>query len=152
MIEACLSENVDRVVGVGTDKAVSPLNTYGATKLLMERLFVSANYYKGEHRTKISCVRYGNVLGSRGSIIPKFIEQITSGNKITITDPNMTRFNSTMDQAIDLIFRVIKNTVGGDVHIPKLDAYKVVDVQDILLDLTGFNNDADRIPVRIGRK
>ena len=152
LVEACLNKDVEFALAIGTDKAVSPFNTYGATKLLMERLFVSANYYKGEHKTKFSCVRYGNVLGSRGSIIPKFIEQITSGNKITITDPNMTRFNITMDQAIDLIFRVIKNTVGGDVHIPKLDAYKVGDMKDVLLDLMDSKNETVRIPVRIGEK
>ena len=152
LVEVCLNKDVEFALAIGTDKAVSPFNTYGATKLLMERLFVSANYYKGEHRTKFSCVRYGNVLGSRGSIIPKFIEQITSGNKITITDPNMTRFNITMDQAIDLIFRVIKNTVGGDVHIPKLDAYKVGDMKDVLLDLMDCKNEEKRIPVRIGEK
>ena len=152
LVEACLNKNVGFALAIGTDKAVSPFNTYGATKLLMERLFVSANYYKGERKTKFACVRYGNVLGSRGSIIPKFIEQIMSGDKITITDPNMTRFNITIDQALDLIFRVIKNTVGGDVHIPKLDAYKVGDMKDVLLDLMDSKNEEKRIPVRIGEK
>ena len=152
LVEACLNKDVGFALAIGTDKAVSPFNTYGATKLLMERLFVSANYYKGEHKTKFACVRYGNVLGSRGSIIPKFFEQITSGDKITITDPNMTRFNITIDQALDLIFRVIKNTVGGDIHIPKLDAYKVGDMKDVLLDLMDSKNEEKRIPVRIGEK
>ena len=152
LVEACLSKNVGFALAIGTDKAVSPFNTYGATKLLMERLFVSANYYKGERKTKFACVRYGNVLGSRGSIIPKFIEQIMSGDKITITDPNMTRFSITIDQALDLIFRVIKNTVGGDIHIPKLNAYKVGDVKDVLLDLMDRKNEEKRIPVRIGEK
>ena len=152
LVEACLKKDVEFALAIGTDKAVSPFNTYGATKLLMERLFVSANYYKGEHKTKFACVRYGNVLGSRGSIIPKFIEQIMSGDKITITDPNMTRFNITIDQALDLIFRVIKNTVGGDIHIPKLNAYKVGDVKDVLLDLMDCKNEEKRIPVRIGEK
>ena len=152
LVEACLNKNVGFALAIGTDKAVSPFNTYGATKLLMERLFVSANYYKGERKTKFACVRYGNVLGSRGSIIPKFIEQIMSGDKITITDPNMTRFNITIDQALDLIFRVIKNAVGGDVHIPKLEAFKVGDVKDVLLDLMGCKNEEKRIPVRIGEK
>jgi len=152
LVEACLEKDVGFALAIGTDKAVSPFNTYGATKLLMERLFVSANYYKGDHKTKFACVRYGNVLGSRGSIIPKFIEQIISGNKITITDPNMTRFNITMDQALDLIFRVIKNAIGGDVHIPKLDAYKVGDMKDVLLDLMSCKNEEKRIPVRIGEK
>ena len=152
LVEACLNKDVGFALAIGTDKAVSPFNTYGATKLLMERLFVSANYYKGERKTKFACVRYGNVLGSRGSIIPKFIEQIMSGDKITITDPNMTRFNITIDQALDLIFRVIKNTVGGDIHIPKLNAYKVGDVKDVLLDLMDRKNEEKRIPVRIGEK
>ena len=118
----------------------------------LERLFVSANYYKGSHKTKFSCVRYGNVLGSRGSILPVFIEQIISGKKITITDPNMTRFNITMNQALDLIFRVLKNGYGGDVHIPKLDAYRVGDIKDVLLDLMNSKNEEERIPVRIGEK
>ena len=152
LVEACLKNDVEFALAVGTDKAVSPFNTYGATKLLMERLFVSANYYKGSHKTKFSCVRYGNVLGSRGSIVPKFIEQITSGKKITVTDPNMTRFSIALDQALDLIFRVIKNAVGGDVHIPKLNAFKVGDMKDVLLDLMGCKNEEERIPVRIGEK
>ena len=152
LVEACLNKDVEFALAIGTDKAVSPFNTYGATKLLMERLFVSANYYKGDHKTKFSCVRYGNVLGSRGSIIPKFIEQIISGNKITVTDPNMTRFTITMNQALDLIFRVIKNGHGGDVHIPKLDAYRVGDIKDVLLDLMNSKNEEERIPVRIGEK
>ena len=152
LVEACLNKNVEFALAIGTDKAVSPFNTYGATKLLMERLFVSANYYKGSHKTKFSCVRYGNVLGSRGSIVPKFIEQITSGKKITVTDPNMTRFSIALDQALDLIFRVIKNAVGGDVYIPKLNAFKVGDMKDVLLDLMGCKNEEERIPVRIGEK
>ena len=152
LVEACLNKDVEFALAIGTDKAVSPFNTYGATKLLMERLFVSANYYKGSHKTKFSCVRYGNVLGSRGSILPTFIEQIISGKKITITDPNMTRFNITIDQALDLIFRVIKNGHGGDVHVPKLDAYRVGDIKDVLLDLMDSKNEEERIPVRIGEK
>jgi len=152
LVEACLNKDVEFALAIGTDKAVSPFNTYGATKLLMERLFVSANYYKGDHKTKFSCVRYGNVLGSRGSIIPKFVEQIISGNKITVTDPNMTRFTITMNQALDLVFRVIKNGHGGDVHIPKLDAYRVGDIKDALLDLMNSKNEEERIPVRIGEK
>ena len=152
LVEACLKKDVEFALAIGTDKAVSPFNTYGATKLLMERLFVSANYYKGSHKTKFSCVRYGNVLGSRGSILPTFIEQIISGKKITITDPNMTRFNITIDQALDLIFRVVKNGHGGDVHVPKLDAYRVGDMKDVILDLMDCKNKEERIPVRVGEK
>jgi len=152
LVDACLKHNVEFALAIGTDKAVSPFNTYGATKLLMERLFVSANYHKGTHKTKFSCVRYGNVLGSRGSIIPILVEQIKRGKKITITDPNMTRFNIVMEQALDLILRVIKNSRGGDVHIPKLDAYKVGDMKEVILELMDAKNEGERIPIRPGEK
>ena len=110
IIDACLRENVETVICVGTDKAVSPLNTYGATKHLMEKLFVTASNYVNpvRYKTKFLAVRYGNVLGSSNSVIPKFIEQIQSGKNLTITDPNMTRFTITMDQAIELILTAIK--------------------------------------------
>jgi len=152
LIEGCLDKNVEFALAIGTDKAVSPFNTYGATKLLMERLFVSANYYKGSHKTKFSCVRYGNVMGSRGSVIPIFVEQIKSGKKVTITDPEMTRFNITMNQALDLILRVLKNGYGGDVFVPKLKAYKVGDLKDVLCDLLDNKNGFETIPIRPGEK
>ena len=152
LVDACLEKDVEFALAIGTDKAVSPFNTYGATKLLMERLFVSANYHKGKNKTKFSCVRYGNVLGSRGSIVPKFVEQIMSGKKVTITDPNMTRFNITMDQALDFIFRVMKNSFGGDVHVPKLDAYKVGDMKDVVLELLNAKTEMEKIPIRPGEK
>ena len=152
VVDACLKNDVKFALAIGTDKAVSPFNTYGATKLLMERLFVSANYHKGHHKTKFSCVRYGNVLGSRGSIVPKFVEQITLGRKITITDPNMTRFNITMNQALELIFRALKNSEGGDVHVPKLEAYRVGDMKDVILELMESNIEVEKIPVRPGEK
>ena len=152
LIESCLDNGVESVLAVGTDKAVSPVNTYGATKLLMERLFVSANFYKGNHKTKFLCVRYGNVLGSRGSIVPIFINQIKSGKKITITDPLMTRFTITMDQALELIFRALKNGIGGEIFIPKLNAYKVGDIKDAILDLLNGSNETEIISVRVGEK
>jgi UDP-N-acetylglucosamine 4,6-dehydratase/UDP-glucose 4-epimerase len=152
LIEACLDENVETVVAVGTDKAVSPFNTYGATKFLMERLFISANFYKGNRDIRFTCVRYGNVLGSRGSIVPLFIDQITSGKKITITDPTMTRFNITMDQALDLILRALKYKMGGTVFIPKLKAYRVGDMKNAIMELLHGKNEVKRIPVRPGEK
>jgi UDP-N-acetylglucosamine 4,6-dehydratase/UDP-glucose 4-epimerase len=108
VIDACLHENVEVAVGVGTDKAVSPLNTYGATKLLMEKLFLTANNYLDiqRHRTKFVALRYGNVLGSSGSVVPRFIEQMKAKKKITITDPNMTRFSITMNEALDFILNL----------------------------------------------
>ncbi|MFZ1077768.1 MAG: polysaccharide biosynthesis protein [Nitrosotalea sp.] len=152
LIEACLDNNVEHALAIGTDKAVSPFNTYGATKLLMERLFISANYYKGNHKTKFSCVRYGNVLGSRGSIIQVFSNQIREGRKITITDPTMTRFNITMSQALDLIMRALKTGTGGEVFIPKLKAYTVGDIKDAIVELMKKKNEVERIPVRPGEK
>ena len=153
VIEACLSENVDRVVGVGTDKAVSPLNTYGATKLLMEKLFTTASNYldKDKHKTKFISLRYGNVLGSSGSVIPKFIQQIKSNQKITITDPKMTRFSITMDEALDFILESTMSGNGSEVFIPKLRAYKIDDVKVALQELID-NTGEEKIPVRQGEK
>jgi len=154
VLNACLDKNVELALAIGTDKAVSPFNTYGATKLLMEKLFISGNYYKGKQREnlKFLCVRYGNVLGSRGSIVPTLSKQVLDGKKITITDPNMTRFNITMTQALDLIFRAIKNGDGGQVFIPKLKAYRVEDMKDAIVDLMDAKNDVEVISVRPGEK
>ena len=152
LIEACLDNDVESVLAIGTDKAVSPVNTYGATKLLMERLFVSANFYKGNHKTKFLCVRYGNVLGSRGSIVPIFINQIKSGKKITITDPAMTRFTITMREALGLILRALENGKGGEIFVPKLKAYKVGDIKDAILDLQNSSIETEIISIRAGEK
>jgi UDP-N-acetylglucosamine 4,6-dehydratase/UDP-glucose 4-epimerase len=152
IIDACLENNVQTVLAVGTDKAVSPLNTYGATKLLMERLFVSANYYKGNHKIKFVCVRYGNVLGSRGSLVPTLVGQIQSGKKITITDPEMTRFNITMNEALMLILRAIKKGRGGEIFVPKLKAYKVKDMKDAIVELLKSKNKTEIISIRPGEK
>ena len=137
VINASLHENVEKVICVGTDKAVSPLNTYGATKLLMEKLFVTANNYVNpkKHRTKFIALRYGNVLGSSGSVIPKFIDQISNNQAITITDPNMTRFSITMDEALDFILTATKLGSGSEIFIPKIKAYSIVDIKNTLFDL-----------------
>ena len=154
VINASLEENVEICICVGTDKAVAPLNTYGATKLLMEKLFVTASNYLNpiRHKTKFIAVRYGNVLASNGSVVPKIIEQIKSNKKITITDPNMTRFNITMNQALDLIERATTTGKGGEVFVPKLPAYRVGDLKDILLDLFEGKNSTEIISVRTGEK
>lgn len=153
VIEACLHENVEIVVGVGTDKAVSPLNTYGATKLLMEKLFVTASNYLDEkrHRTKFIALRYGNVLGSSGSVIPKFIQQIKSKQKLTITSPEMTRFSITMDEALDFILSSTFVGKGSEVFVPKLKAYTIETVKESLQELLG-NTGEEKIPVRQGEK
>lgn len=154
VIDASLANDVGVALCVGTDKAVSPLNTYGATKLLMEKLFVTASNYlnKQRHKTKFLAVRYGNVLGSSGSIVPKIISQIMASQKITITDPTMTRFSITMNQALDFIFRVLEKGDNGEVFVPQLKAYRLSDVRDALLDLLQSNNKTQLIPVRTGEK
>ena len=153
VIDACLEENVERAVAIGTDKAVSPLNTYGATKLLMEKLFVTAsNYLKKErHRTKFFALRYGNVLGSSGSVIPKFIQQIKNKEKITITDPNMTRFSISMDKALDFILHATEIAKGSEIFIPKLRAYTIKDVKDALFESLQ-KTDEENIGIREGEK
>ena len=153
VIEACLHENVEIAVGIGTDKAVSPLNTYGATKLLMEKLFITAGNYldQRKHKTKFLALRYGNVLGSSGSVIPKFIEQIKNGKKISITDPNMTRFSMTMDEALDFILESASIGRGSEVFIPKLEAYSVNDLKNALFELLG-NTGEKIISLRPGEK
>ena len=143
VIDACLKSNVERAVCIGTDKAVSPLNTYGSTKLLMEKLFVAANNYlnREKYRTIFLAVRYGNVLGSSGSVIPKFIEQIKSNKSVTITDPEMTRFSITMNEALDFIFNSVNIAKGSEIFVPKLRAYNIMDVKNALAELLSDTNE-----------
>ena len=136
VVDVCLDNNVETVIGIGTDKAVAPLNTYGATKLLMERIIISANYHKGSHKTKFLCVRYGNVLGSRGSIIPTFLDYVKNRKTFFITDPTMTRFNITMDEALNVIWRGIQYGKGGEILVPKLKSYRVGDLIEVMQNLT----------------
>jgi len=144
---------VEKAVCIGTDKAVSPLNTYGSTKLLMEKLFVAANNYlnREKHRTIFLAVRYGNVLGSSGSVIPKFIEQIKANKQVTITDPKMTRFSITMNEALDLILNAIISAKGSEIFVPKLRAYSIVDVKNALTEL--ISDTGEKITgIRTGEK
>lgn len=152
LIDCCLDNNVEIALAIGTDKAVSPLNTYGASKMLMERLFVSANYYKGKRKTRFLCVRYGNVLGSRGSLLPVILSQIENNQEVTITDPTMTRFTISMNHAIELIFRALKEGKGGEIFVPKLKAYRVKEMKEAILELANATNKERRIPVRPGEK
>ena len=139
IIDNSLRQDVAKVICVGTDKAVSPLNTYGATKLLMEKLFVSANNYVNpeKHKTKFVAVRYGNVLGSSGSVIPKFISLIKQKKSLTITDSQMTRFTITMNEALDFILNAAKIGKGSEIFIPKLKSYDMSILLDTLSDLYG---------------
>ena len=136
VIDACVHNKVERAICVGTDKAVSPLNTYGATKLLMEKFFA---------------VRYGNVFGSSGSVIPKFIQQIKLKKKVTITEPNMTRFNISMDDALELILNATKSGISSEGFVPKLKAYSLQDIADVTKELLG-DTGQEIIGIRSGEK
>lgn len=153
VIDASIKNSVEKVICIGTDKAVSPLNTYGATKLLMEKLFVSANYYLNpiKHPTKFIAVRYGNVFGSSGSVVPKFIEQIRKKEKITITDPNMTRFSITMNEALEFVLESAVIGEGSEVFVPKLKAYSIMELKDALTEIVG-QVEHDIIGIRPGEK
>ena len=139
VITECIKNHVDKVIGIGTDKSVSPLNTYGATKLLMEKLFIGSirQFNANKYKTKTICLRYGNVVASSGSVIPLFINQIKNKQKITITDPNMTRFSLTMDEAIKFILSSAEKSVGTEVFVPKMRAYNIMDLKDTLIELFG---------------
>jgi UDP-N-acetylglucosamine 4,6-dehydratase/5-epimerase len=153
VIDACLHEDVEIAVCVGTDKAVSPLNAYGATKLLMEKLFTTASNYldKERHRTKFIALRYGNVLGSSGSVVPKFIEQIRRKEKLTITDPNMTRFSIMMDEALDFILESTMHGKGSEIFVPKIRSYSINDLKSALNELLD-NTGERKVPIRPGEK
>ena len=128
VIEACIDSNVKKVIALSTDKAVSPLNLYGATKLCADKLFVSANNIIGNQNISFGIVRYGNVLGSRGSILNEFVKQNKNKQNFKITDMKMTRFNILMNEAIDLVLWSIKNLKGGEIVIPKLKSFWIKDL------------------------
>ena len=153
VIDACVQQNVEKVVAISTDKAASPLNVYGATKTLMEKLFVAANTFSTpeKHRTKFITVRYGNVLGSSGSVVPIFIDQIKNKKKVTITDPQMTRFSITMDEALEFILKETEIGKGSEVFIPKMKAYSIMDIKNVLVELLG-DTGSETIGVRVGEK
>ena len=127
IIQACLDHDIEKVIALSTDKAAAPINLYGATKLVSDKLFVSANLFKGGKSTKFSVVRYGNVMGSRGSVIPAFLKMKENGI-LTITDPKMTRFNITLDDGVQFVFNSLKKMVGGEIFIPKIPSYRILDV------------------------
>ena len=131
IIDVAIDSGVKRVIAVSTDKAVSPVNLYGATKLVAEKLFVQGNTYAGGRGTRFACTRYGNVVGSRGSVVPLFQQQVREG-RITITDPQMTRFWLTLEQGIQFVIKCIETLEGGEVFVPKIPSMRLVDLADAL--------------------
>lgn len=126
VIDAALETDVKVVIALSTDKAAAPINLYGATKLVSDKLFIAANNIKGWRNLRFSVVRYGNVMGSRGSVIPFFIKKAKEGNSIPITHREMTRFNISLEEGVQMVLWAIENAIGGEVFIPKLPSYKIV--------------------------
>lgn len=127
LIDACIDQGVKRVVALSTDKASSPANLYGATKLVSDRLFIAGNLYVGYNDTSFSVVRYGNVMGSRGSVIPLFLSNAGKGI-LTITDERMTRFMITLEQGVELVWHALEDMIGGEIYVKKIPSMKVVDI------------------------
>lgn len=127
VIDAAISMKVKKVIALSTDKAAAPVNLYGATKLTSDKLFIAANNFKGKNNISFSVVRYGNVMGSRGSVVPLFLSQISSG-KFTITDKNMTRFNISLDKGVNYVIDCLTRMIGGELFVPKLYSFKITDL------------------------
>ncbi|MBC8185067.1 UDP-N-acetylglucosamine 4,6-dehydratase (inverting) [candidate division KSB1 bacterium] len=131
VIDASMAQGVKKVIALSTDKAAAPINLYGATKLTSDKLFIAANNYKGKHDIKFSVVRYGNVMGSRGSVIPFFIKQKESG-VLPITDERMTRFNITLQEGVDFVLQCLDKMWGGELFVPKIPSYRILDVAEAI--------------------
>lgn len=147
VIEAAIDRGVKQVVALSTDKAAAPINLYGATKLCSDKLFVAANNFKGKHDIRFSVVRYGNVMGSRGSVIPFFMEKRNEGT-LPITDDRMTRFNITLEDGVKLVLYALENMWGGEIFVPKIPSYKITDVAKAIAPSCQLRN----VGIRPGEK
>lgn len=147
VIDACIDKGISRVVALSTDKASNPVNLYGATKLASDKLFIAGNSYAGKNGTRFAVVRYGNVMGSRGSVIP-FFKSIPEGQKIPITHQDMTRFMISLEQAVELVWHSFGDMVGGEIYVKKIPSMKVVDLARTLAPDAEF----DFIGIRPGEK
>ncbi len=148
VIKAALKTNVEHVVALSTDKACAPINLYGATKLTSDKLFVAANNFRGKRDIKFSVVRYGNVMGSNGSVIPFFIKRKNNGESLPITVKNMTRFNISLQGGVDMVMHALKNAWGGEIFVPKIPSYRIMDVAEAI----GPNCEKPIVGIRPGEK
>jgi len=147
VIDACVDKNVKRVVALSTDKACNPINLYGATKLASDKVFVAGNSYSGEHGTIFSVVRYGNVMGSRGSVIPFFMSKKGEG-KLPITDEKMTRFMITLDQGVELVWKAFEDAEGGEIYVKKIPSMNIVELAKAI----DPNAEMENVGIRPGEK
>lgn len=147
LIDTCIDRNVKGVVALSTDKASSPANLYGATKLTSDKLFVAGNSYSGAHKTKFSVVRYGNVMGSRGSVIPFFLS-VANNSSLPITDSRMTRFMISLEQGVDLVWHAFQDMVGGEIYVKKIPSMNLVDIANACVP----NAIHDIVGIRPGEK
>lgn len=147
VVEACIDSGVQRVIALSTDKAAAPINLYGATKLCSDKLFVAANNYSGSTGLRISVVRYGNVMGSRGSVIPLFLTK-AKGGVLPITNPAMTRFNISMQEGVEMVFWAISHALSGEIFVPKIPSYRIMDVAQAI----GPSCRHEIVGVRLGEK
>lgn len=131
VIESCLDSQVTNVVALSTDKAAAPINLYGATKLCSDKIFTAANNIRGARDLRLSVVRYGNVIGSRGSVVPFFLDQRKNG-VIPITDPTMTRFNISLEEGVEMVLWALENAMGGEIFVPKIPSYRITDVAEAI--------------------
>ncbi|HET8858762.1 UDP-N-acetylglucosamine 4,6-dehydratase (inverting) [Marivirga sp.] len=147
VIDACFATKVERVVALSTDKACAPINLYGATKLTSDKLFIAANNIKGNNPIKFSVVRYGNVMGSNGSVIPFFLNKKKDG-VLPITDPSMTRFNISLQGGVDMVMHALEYAWGGELFVPKIPSYKITDVAEAI----GPECEKPEVGIRPGEK
>jgi len=147
VIDACFATKVERVVALSTDKACAPINLYGATKLTSDKLFIAANNIKGDNPIKFSVVRYGNVMGSNGSVIPFFLNKRKDG-VLPITDPDMTRFNISLQGGVDMVMHALEHAWGGELFVPKIPSYKITDVAEAI----GPECEKPEVGIRPGEK
>lgn len=131
LVQACLDVEVNRLVALSTDKAAAPINLYGATKLCSDKLFIAANNIKGRRDLRFSVVRYGNVMGSRGSVIPFFLEKAKAG-VLPVTDVAMTRFNISLNEGVEMVLWSLENAIGGELFVPKIPSYRITDVAEAI--------------------
>jgi FlaA1/EpsC-like NDP-sugar epimerase len=151
LIKAAIANNVEKVIDVSTDKAVCPINVYGMSKAIGEKLIINAN--NQDYNTKFMCIRGGNVLGTNGSVVPFFIDQIKRFNEVTITDKNMTRYFITLQEAINLLFTASSKSIGGETFVMQMPACKIVDLAQVLIDVYGNKETKMReIGIRLGEK